>query len=211
MEIVGVVGDVKHFGLGNEVTPTIYQPVTQDCWREMSIVMRTGGEPVALARAAQEAIWRVDPYQPVTRVTPLAHLVRESISVQRFSALLLLGFSAIGLLLAGIGIYGVQAYLVTQRTQEIGLRLALGASVPGILRWVVGRGLRLTTVGLGLGLLAALAVSRMLGGLLHEMSALDPVTFTAVPLILGGVASLASWLPARRAAGVDPMIALRNE
>jgi putative ABC transport system permease protein len=211
VEIVGVVGDVNDSGLGRNTQPAIYQPFTQTCWSQMSLVIRTRGEPMHLARAVQEQIWRIDAAQPVTNVKPMQEWVRESVSVERFSAGLLLGFALIGLVLAGVGLFGVLAYAVTQRTHEFGVRLAMGAQIGEILRLVLIQGFKVAGMGLGLGLAGALALSVVLQSMLFEMRAQDPLTFLVVLLFLALVALAACYLPARRATQVDPMAALRCE
>ena len=164
-----------------------------------------------LARAVQEQIWRFDPGQPVTNVRPMRDWVRQSVSVERFSALLLLGFALIGLVLAAIGLFGVLAYAVSQRTHEFGVRLAMGAPIGEILRLVLIQGLKVAGLGLGLGLAGALALGFVVQRLLYEMRAQDPLTFLIVVVVLGLVALAACYLPARRATQVDPMVALRCE
>jgi putative ABC transport system permease protein len=211
VEIVGVVADVKDAGLAHKTTAAIYQPFTQTCRSQMSLVIRTQGEPTHLARAVQEQIWRIDAAQPVTNVKPMQEWVRQSVSVERFSAGLLLGFALIGLVLAGVGLFGVLAYAVSQRTHEFGVRLAMGAQIGEILRLVLIQGLKVAGLGLGLGLAGALALSVVLQSLLFEMRAQDPLTFLVVVLFLGLVALAACYLPARRATQVEPMVALRCE
>lgn len=211
IEIVGVVADVKHFGLGRETPPTLYQPFTQSCWHLMSLVVRTRGEPVRLARAVREQVWRIDASQPVTKARPMQEAVRDSVSVERFSAELLQGFAFIGLALAAIGLYGVLAYAVSQRTHEFGVRIALGAPAGQILRMVIVRGWRLAIVGLGVGMAGALTLGFTLRGLLYGVSAYDPLTFASVMIVLGVVTSGACYVPARRATRVNPMVALRCE
>jgi putative ABC transport system permease protein len=211
VEIVGVVADVKDSGLGRNTQPAIYQPFTQTCRSQISLVIRTRGEPTHLARAVQEQIWRIDAAQPVTNVKPMQEWVRQSVSVEQFSARLLLGFALLGLVLAGVGLFGVLAYAVSQRTHEFGVRLAMGAPVGVVLRLVMIQGLKVAGTGLGLGLAGALALTVVLQSLLFEMRAQDPLTFLVVVLVLGLVALAASYLPARRAMNVDPMVALRCE
>ena len=211
IEIVGVAGDEKAFGLASTAPAVIYQPYAQSCWNLMSLVVRTPGDPLRLAGAVREQIWSVDPDQPVTQVRRMSDWVNESIALQRFSALLLLGFALVGLILAAVGIYGLFAYAVSQRVHEIGVRMALGATLSDVLRWVLGKGLKLIAIGLGLGLIGAVAVGRLLRSQLYEMSGTDPLTFFVVLLLLAATALLACWLPARRAARINPMEALRNE
>jgi ABC-type antimicrobial peptide transport system permease subunit len=159
----------------------------------------------------QEQIWRIDAAQPVTNVKAMQEWVRQSVSVERFSAGLLLGFALIGLVLAGVGLFGVLAYAVSQRTHEFGVRLAMGAPISVILRLVLIQGLKVAGLGLGLGLAGALALSVVLQSLLFEMRAQDPLTFLVVVLFLGLVALAACYLPARRATKVEPIAALRCE
>jgi putative ABC transport system permease protein len=211
IEVVGVVGDVKHFTLKEEARPMIYQPIAQDCWHRMSVVARTAGEPLAVAHAVQEAVWQVAPDQPVARVRPMEVWLAESVSVERFSAWLLLSIASIGLLLAAIGLYGVLSYVMGQRTHEIGVRMALGAQVADVLGLVMRQGIKLAAIGLVAGFLAALAVGRAIHGLLYQMSVTDPLTYVLVLVVLALTALLACWFPARRAAKVDPMEALRYE
>jgi putative ABC transport system permease protein len=210
-EIVGVVGDEKFFGLGRDHPPIVYHPYFQECWHQMWLLTRTASDPLNLAGPVRQQIWAVDPEQPIAKVRTMRQMVGDSLSVQRFATVLLLGFAAVGLALAALGIYGVLAYAVSQRSHEIGVRLALGAKVNDILRMVVRQGLRLAGLGLALGLGVSLALSRLLQGLLDEMSASDPATFGAVLVVLGAVALLACWLPARRASRLDPVVVLRCE
>ena len=177
----------------------------------MWLTIRTRGDPLSVAGAVRQQIWAVDKDQPVAKVRPMADMVGDSVSVQRFATVLLIGFAGIGLLLAAIGIYGVLAYVVSQRTHEIGVRMALGAQMEDILRLVVRQGLTLTGIGLGIGLVVSLALSRVVQSLLYQMSATDPLTFGAVLVVLAIVAFFACWLPARRATKVDPLVALRYE
>ena len=208
-EIVGIVGDEKFFGLGAEIPPIMYRPIAQNCSHLMSLAVRTNIDPMSLAPAVRQAIWSVDKDQPVTKLRPMEALVSESISVPRFAAMLLSGFAVFGLLLSAIGLYGVLAYIVSQRTHDIGVRMALGAQMRDIIRMTIMRGIALAGIGLGIGLLCSLALSRLMQGLLHEMNATDPLTLIGVALLLGSVALLACYLPARRAARVDPIVALR--
>jgi putative ABC transport system permease protein len=177
----------------------------------MTLVIRTKGESGAIVPAARDVIRSIDAQQPVADERTLESLLGNSVARQRFNTLLLAVFAMVALLLAAIGIYGVMAYSVTQRTQEIGIRVALGAQTADVLKLVVGQGMKLALVGVVIGLIGALALTRLMSNLLFGVSATDPLTFIVVATLLTGVALLACWLPAWRAANVDPMIALRCE
>jgi putative ABC transport system permease protein len=175
------------------------------------MVIRVAGDPLALAPAAREAVRTLDPDLPVARIRTVDLALRETFAQRRVNMLLLGLFAALALLLAAVGIYGVMSYSVAQRTHELGIRLALGARSSDLTRLVVTQGLKLASLGLGLGLLGALAVTRLLSGLLYGVTASDPLTYLAIAGLLLVVALLACWVPARRAARTDPMIALRSE
>jgi putative ABC transport system permease protein len=219
-EIVGVVGHVKHYGLDGEapVEPQFYFAISQVTAARMpviangiSVLARTQAEPQSLAAAARSQILAVEPNQPVFNVRTMRELVAESIASRRFSMFLLLVFALVALVLAAVGLYGVMAYSVTQRTHEIGIRMALGAQATDVLRMILRQGLLLVLTGIGLGLVAAFALTRVLTSLLYGVSATDPLTFACISLLLVVVALLACYIPARRATKVDPMIALRYE
>jgi putative ABC transport system permease protein len=210
-EVVGVVGDIRHLGLAEDVLPEVFVPHRQDPFPLMGFAIRTSGDPAALATAARRAIWAVDKEQPVSYVLSLDEMGAESVTLRRTSMLLLLFFAALGLGLAALGLYGVLAYTVSQRTREIGVRMALGAVRRDVVRLVVGQGLRTAGLGLALGLVASLLLTRLLSKLLYGVSPTDPPTLAVALLLLAAAALLASWLPARRATAVDPVVALRCE
>ena len=211
LTVVGVVGNAKHYALGDPPAAQVYIPYAQSPGIFATIVARTAGDPLALAPAVRAAIWSVDRDQPVWKIRTLDGMIRASLGQQRFTMGLVAGFAAVALLLVGIGIYGVMSYAVAQRTQEVGVRLALGAQRGEVLRLVVRQGLALTGVALAVGLAGALAAARVLASQLHGVSTADPLTFAVVPVVLGAVALVATYLPARRASRLDPMVALRYE
>ena len=209
--VVGVVGDVRNDALAQAPGSALYIPATIAPRSTLKIFVRTKQEPLAAAAAVREAIWQVNRDQPIADVATLEQVVAEAAGRPRFLASLLGAFGALAVALAAVGVYGVVAYAVRQRTHEIGLRMALGAGRRQVLSGVVGRTAALVGAGLALGLAGALALTRTMAGLLYEVSATDPATYLAVALLLAAVALLASWLPARRAAGIDPMIVLRSD
>jgi putative ABC transport system permease protein len=210
-EIVGIVGDVKDSDLAARESAQIYVPFVQNPFWAADIAVRTHGNPSALSGALREQIRAIDSALPVAEVRPMAEVIGSTIAQPRFRTALLSLFGVVALLLAAIGIYGVLAYTVAQQTREIGIRMALGANPGRVLRLVLERGLRLAGTGTVIGILAALMLTRLLGSLLFDVSATDPVTFAAVAGLLLGVAVLACYVPARRAMRVDPMVALRYE
>jgi putative ABC transport system permease protein len=212
--IVGVVRSVRNQRLDATSLPQAYFPVYQEAdeMYNLSFAVRSsGGEPLALAQSVRAAVLAVDRNQPVFDVKPLRQIVADSIALKRLALLLLSIFAVVAVLLAAAGIYGVIAYVITQRTHEIGVRMALGAQTRDVLRLVLGQGLTLTCVGVALGWLAALGLTRLLEKLLYGVSATDPLTFGGVGALLVAVALLACYLPARRAMKIDPMVALRHE
>jgi predicted permease len=210
-EIIGVVGDVHQLGLDTTPEPTVYWPHPELVMSGMTILVRTANDPLSIASAARSALQQLDPELPLAGVATMDQLLADSLSRSRFTMLLLGIFSAVALVLAAVGIYGLIAYSVTQRTQELGIRIALGAQRRDVLRLVLTQGTRLTLLGVALGILAALALSRLLATLLFGVSATDPLTIAAVAGLLAFVALLACFIPARRATRVDPIIALRYE
>jgi putative ABC transport system permease protein len=212
-EVVGVVGHVRNEGLEGESRAQYYVPYGSGnaSSPNLFVAVSAGGDPAALAPAVRGAITGVDRDLPLFRVTTMEKMVAESLTQRRFSMFLLGVFAALALALAVVGLYGVMSYGVAQRTHEIGLRMALGAQARDVLRMVVGQGMALVAVGLGLGLAGALALTRVMASLLFGVSAADPLTYAGIALLLSAVALLASYIPARRATKVDPMVALRYE
>jgi putative ABC transport system permease protein len=210
-EIIGVVGDVRYDKLDGETYPMVYWTHPQLTYSEMTLVARTDNDPTALADPVRRVIQSIDPSQPVADVRTMESWIGESVARARFGTLLLTVFASLALLLAAVGIYGVISYTVTQRTHEIGIRMALGARTRDVLRLVARQGLWLTLCGVCLGLAGAFALTRVMSGLLYGVSATDPLTFACVALLLALVAALACFVPARRASKIDPMVALRYE
>ena len=208
-EIVGVVSDLKHFGLDQETQPEMYAPFEQFPIDVMPMVVRVQGDPASIASAIRQHAQQVDATVAIAQIAPLSELLSASLAARRFTMLLLGTFAAVALLLAGVGVYGVMAYSVSERTREIGVRLALGAQTRDVLRLALKQGLALVAIGLGIGLPTSLALARLLNNLLFGVTTHDPLTLAAVVLLLTTVALLACWLPARRATKVDPIIALR--
>ena len=208
--VVGVVGDVRNTAL-NQESPTLYFASTARVWPSMDIAVRTENKPEAVVSAARSKVHDVDRELPLSNVQTMDHWVSTSAAQPRLSAALLGVFAAVALLIAAIGVYGVLAYSVNQRSREIGLRIALGAQPSGVLRWIVGRGMLLSAAGIAAGIAGAFALSRLLSGLLFGVQPRDPATFAAVAALLLLVAFAACLGPARRASRVDPMVTLREE
>jgi putative ABC transport system permease protein len=214
LSIVGIVGDVRQMRLNEPPRQEMYFSYWQakDNWMvPRDLAIRTSGDPLGLAGAVRQAVWSVDKDQPVSNVMTLNDLLDQEVAQRRVQAALLGGFAALALILACIGIYGVLSYLVTQRTREIGVRVALGASASDVFRTVAGQGMTLAGIGIAAGLAGALALARLLGSLLFGVSAGDPLTYAGAVAVFGMVALLACYFPARRAARVDPMVTLRYE
>ncbi len=211
LPVVGVVGKIKTDGFDQPDQPHIYMSAFQNPGYSMAIYLRAQSDPSALAEAVRQQVQSVDPNLPVFDQQTMEDLVSSSLGQRRFAMQIVGLFGVLALLLAGIGIYGVMTYSVSQRTREIGIRLALGASPTAILRWVVQQGMKLALIGVSAGLIGALALTRLIRGMLFGVAETDPVTYAGLALVLGGVALLASYIPARRATKVDPMIALKQE
>jgi predicted permease len=211
LTIAGVVGNIKTEGFDRPDQPHIYVPILQNPSYAMAIYVRTAGNPSGLGQALRQQVQAVDPNLPVFGEQTMDEVVSASVAQRRFAMRVVGLFGVLALFLAGIGIYGVMAYSVTQRTREIGIRLALGASTGSILNWLLRQGMRLTLIGVGLGLLGAFAITRLLRGLLFGIAPTDLVTYVGLTLLLAAVALLACYIPARRATKVDPLVALRYE
>jgi putative ABC transport system permease protein len=219
-QIVGVVNDVKQFSLGDPAPRTVFIPVSQVDDRvmraarqfvTMKFAIRASGDPLALGAVVKQEMLKVDPSLPLTNIRSLEQIVGRSLAQQRFNSTLLSLFAAIGLLLAAIGVYGVMSYVVTQRTHEIGVRVALGARAIDVMKLIVGKGIALALAGVALGLGASFALTRLMKDFLFGVEPSDPLTFGGIALLLILVALVACWIPARRATKVDPMVALRGE
>jgi putative ABC transport system permease protein len=216
-EIVGVVADVRNYGVDAEVKPEVYVPLFQSApgylsgvTSALTIVLRSTIEPTALGQTLREQVQALDKDQPVSEIKTMEWYLADSMAQRRFNMLLLGVFAGLALVLAAVGIYGVIAYTVTQRTHEMGIRIALGARGADILRLVFSNAIGTTVVGILIGLAAAFGLTRLLQSLLYQVTATDPVVFVTIPLLLLAVAAIATYLPARRAMKVDPITALRE-
>jgi putative ABC transport system permease protein len=210
-EIVGVVADVRYSGLDDSGEAAIYTPFAQTPFMWSNLMIRTSVPPQTLVQSVRNAIVSANSMLLPANFVTMDQLVSESVAQPRFNTVLLAAFAALALALAAVGIYGVIAYSVNQRTHEIGVRMALGARSGDVLRLVLRQGMKPALVGALIGLAGAWAATRLISGLLFEVNATDPATFAAVTLLLLAIALLACWIPARRATKVDPMIALRCE
>jgi len=214
IEVVGVVGDTRHFGLDQPVEPAMYMPYGQKRWGWMSwitLMVRTRGEPLDVVPAVQQTLWSLDDRLPIRELATVADLYKESNARRRFAAALVVGFAGVAVFLGLFGVYGVVSYTVAQREREFGVRMALGAEGRRILRSVLRQGLAIAAMGVVIGLVGAVLLTRVMESLLFGVAPTDPLTFLATALLLTGVALLACYIPARRAARVDPIEALRHE
>jgi len=199
IEIIGVVKDIKRTGLAIPLRGEVYRAYQQQCWGFMSLVVRTQSDPAEITRAVRVELDTIDKDQPIENIRTMTQLVASSLGQRRLSVQLLGGFAGVALLLAAIGIYGVIAYSVNQRVQEIGIRMALGAQRRDVLSLVIGQGMRPALMGVVIGLVGAFSLTRVMRNLLFEVKPTDPLTFLLVSVLLGGVALLACYVPARRA------------
>jgi len=205
-----VVADTRQLGLDSPPRPEMFFP-SRSQFPRLALIVRTAGDPMRMAPAVTAQVWAIDKDQPVHDVQAMDRVVDDSISQRRFNMLLLAVFAATALVMAAVGIYGVLAYAVSRRTREIGIRMALGAQTRDVLRLIGREGFVLVLTGIGIGLAGALALTRLMSSLLFGVSPTDATTFALVPALLAGVALAACYLPARRAARVDPTVALRFE
>jgi putative ABC transport system permease protein len=210
--VAGVVGDMRRQGLENAPAPQMFEPLAQNPPKQAILLVRTSGDdPLKMAGAVQAAVRQVEKHAPVYRVTALENQLGSFLTQRRFQALLFTGFSGIALLMAAIGIYGLIQYSIVTRTQEIGIRMAIGAQAGEIFRMIIGEGLKLSLTGLALGLVGAMWLGQAGSSLLYGVTATDPLTLAAVSLLLTAVAIAACYFPARRAMKVEPVLALRQE
>jgi putative ABC transport system permease protein len=219
-EIVGVVAHVKHFGLdaAERVQPQLYVPFNQSpnemlpsLASRMNLIIRTSADPLNLTAAVRNQVQGLDPNQPVYNVSTMEQTLDQSLVTQRLSMTLLAFLASLALILAAVGIYGVMSYAVTQRTHEIGIRMAIGAQRRDVFKMVIGRGMLLALIGVGVGLVGAFALTRLMATMLFGVEPTDPVTFVSIGILLIGVALVACYVPGRRATKVDPLVALRYE
>ena len=210
-EVVGVTRGVSYYGLRSRPQPELFLPHAQNAYLPMNVVVRTATDPAQLINAVKGELRALDPKQPAHNLVTMEQFIARSLAPDRFATWLLGLLSTLALLLAATGVYGVRSYAVNQRTREFGVRLALGARRGEVLKLIVRQGMTLAIAGVGIGLVAALALTRLMKGLLFGVSATDPLTFAGVALLLTLIALLACFIPARRATKVDPMTALRRE
>jgi putative ABC transport system permease protein len=210
-EIIGVVGDIRHNGLTAEPRPTVFLAQSQVPGYYTYIIVRTAMEPTRMAATIRREIRQVDPRQPVTTVQPMTQYVSSALARPRLYAVLLGAFASLALLLAAVGLYGLMAFAVSKRTHEIGVRMALGAQRQDVLVSILAEGARLTLTGLAAGAICAAVLSRVVGDLLYGVTVNDPLTYCGAAVLLAVVALIAAYLPARRAARIDPIVALRYD
>jgi len=210
-QIVGVVRDVKNSGLKEAGEPTYYLPAAQVPLQDMMLLVRTSSEPTAIISSVQRAVWTIDPNQAISDVKTMEQVISDSVAQPRFNMFLMVMFGVLALLLAVVGIYGLLSYAVTQRKQELGIRMALGANRVDVLKLVLRQGMTLALLGEAVGLLGALALTRVMRGLLFGIGPFDAGTFVTVAIATTLVALAACYIPARRATKVDPLVALRYE
>jgi predicted permease len=210
-QVVGVVGNVRHQGMATEPFPEVYIPFGQARANDMSLVVRTAGEPLVLAASVRAEVRALDKNLPVAHVRTLEAILGDAVAQPRFLMALVATFAGLALVLAAMGLYGVVTFAVSQRTRELGIRMALGADARSVLRLVIGQYLQLTAMGVALGLGLAFVASRLLAGLLYSVQAADPWAYAGVTVVLVSVAFVASFLPAYRATRIDPVIALRHD
>jgi putative ABC transport system permease protein len=212
IQVIGVVKDVRQFELNEDPKPQMYFTHRQfGFFDAQDLVVKTDVDPASMASTVRKAVGEIDKDQPVSNIRTMETILADSIARQRFSMLLLAIFASVALVLAAVGIYGVMSYSVAQRTHEIGIRMALGAQTSAVLKLAVGYGFKLVIAGIAIGLIAAIALTRVMATLLFGVTATDPMTFTLISLLLVAVAAVASYIPARRATRVNPIIALRYE
>ncbi|HEX8088994.1 MAG TPA: FtsX-like permease family protein, partial [Blastocatellia bacterium] len=209
--VVGVVGNVKHTTLSGETGMQMYQPAFQAPARNLTFILRTAVEPMSVVESARGAIASLDPTLPISNVKTMERIIYDSVAPFRFNLYLLGLFAVVAMILTMIGVYGVMSYSVTQRTQEIGIRMALGARPSEVRALILKQGFILSSIGLAIGLAASFFLTRFMSSLLYGVSATDPITFAAVALFLAAVALAASYVPARKATRIEPLIALRYE
>ena len=209
--VVGIVGDTRDVTLSEAPRPNLYYPLAQAPSANLNLLIRTKGDPAALAPALRERIWSIDKDQPITNVQTMESVLAHSVAEPRFRTILVGTFAVLGVILAAIGIYGVVSYSVSLRTREIGVRVAMGAQKKNVMQLVVGHGLRIAATGIAIGLAVAFSLSRFLASQLYGVSSRDPWIFSGITLVLASTALLACWVPACRATKVDPLVALRYE
>jgi putative ABC transport system permease protein len=211
IEIVGVTADIRFSKLSSEPLPTVYYPYAQEMQGWHMLAVRTSGDPAKLIADVRTAIQGLDPDVPVSDVMTMEERVSQSLGTSRFLLFLLSSFAGVALILAGVGTYCSMSYAVARRTHEIGIRMALGAGRTNVLGTIIKRGTLPTVAGVGIGLAGSLAITRILSSILYGVTPSDPATYVGVTVLLTGAALFACWVPARRAAKIDPMVALRHE